>query len=226
MKNKVCIVLAGGEGTRFGLTKQFIPVHNIPVFIYTLKNLANINKIIVIQERFIEMAKDIIKENNIQNYEIISSSDCRQSSIAKVLNILAERKFTGKVAITDANRPCLKLKTVDECFKILETSDAVIAVAPTVNTQCIVEKNRLKSVLSRQNMFELLMPQCFKFKRLLKAHQNTKKQNVTDDTQILLEFYPNAKIKIYPTSLWESLKLTNVEDYKIFECLLKKENHD
>jgi len=220
---KISIILAGGEGKRFGLTKQFVPINNIPLFIYTLKIFKNIPKILVVPKKFKDITISIIEQNNINDVKVIEGGNSRQKSVYNALSYLKEQNYKGKVIITDANRPLLKTKTIIQCFDYLKNYDGIITVCKSINTTCRIKDKKLEHIYDRTYMFDLLMPQCFDFNKLYKAHKNTKLKNATDDTQILLSYNKNAKIKTIEISFWEGLKLTHLKDYKIFKYLLKEE---
>jgi len=219
---KVSIILAGGSGKRFGLTKQFVPIHNIPLFIYTLKIFEGTQRLLVVPKEFKDITASIIEQNKIKDVIVIDGGKTRQESVYNALQYLKEQNYEGKVIITDANRPLLKPKTISKCFNYLNKYDAVITICKSINTPCRI-KEKFEYIYDRTYMYDLLMPQCFDFDLLYKAHQATKLENATDDTQVLLSYKKKAKIKTVNISFWEGLKLTYPKDYKIFKYLLKED---
>jgi len=221
-KNKV-IILAGGSGERFGLTKQFIPINGIPVFIHTLRKFVELNTVLVIPTQYFSLVKNTLDFYKL-NAHLVCGGDTRQSSVNNALSYIDSLGGCENVIITDANRPCITKDTINKCIEYLDAVNAVVTVCRNVNTCCISEdEHTVKTVLDRSNMYELLMPQCFKFKLLYKAHCLTELKNCTDDIQILRSIKPESFIELLNIPYWEGLKLTRIEDYPIFEKLLEKE---
>ena len=226
MKNKtIVIILAGGEGKRFGLSKQFISIHNIPLFIYTLKKFKNYQVILTIPEEYKDLVENNIKSNNCsKNIVIIKGGNTRKKSCYNALTYINNNyPKCENVIITEANRPCIKKETISKCINKLNKCDALITACKSINTSCISkDKKTLKNLLDRTYQYDLLMPEGFKFKKLYNAYQKVNK-DTTSIIEIFQFAYPDNKIGIISIPLWEGLKLTYAEDYKIFEMLLKKE---
>ena len=222
--NTIAIVLAGGEGSRFGMTKQFVSVHNTPVFIYTLRSFSKFMKIVTVPIQFKDIAINGIKSNKIENVSIITGGKSRQESVYNALDFINTTYPKCKnVIITDANRPCLTQETINQCTKLLKNNKAVVTVCGSINTSCISNDGKyLSKILDRSYQYDLLMPQCFSFAEIYVAHKKAKNINATDDFQILKKSYPKINAKLLLISFWEGLKLTKPEDYKIFELLLEK----
>lgn len=214
------LILAGGFGGRFGSMKQFCAIHGIPLLIYTLKIFSSYPKILTIPEKYCAFAINIINHYRISNIYIIAGGKTRQESVYNGLKAIKKIGKCNKVLITDACRPCITKKTVSTMFNILDKEKAVVAASKSINTICYSDGNYLHSILDRTKCYDLLMPQAFDFKTIYTAHKNTSKINATDDSQLL----SNTPIQILPITLWEGLKLTYPEDYKIFELLLKEKN--
>ncbi len=222
MQKVIAIILAGGSGKRFGMLKQFIPIHNIPVCIYTLKKFSNLHKIFVVPKKYYKMAKTIIEHNKIKNIDIIYGGKYRQESVKNALEFIKKKNKCQYVIVTDANRPRIKKSTIRKGINSLKNNDGAVAVCKSINTTCeSLDGQYLNTILSREKLYDLLMPQYFRFDLLYSAHKKTQKINATDDSQVILSVYPDTKIKLIPISFWEGLKLTNTSDYEIFDSLLK-----
>jgi 2-C-methyl-D-erythritol 4-phosphate cytidylyltransferase len=224
-KKTIVIILAGGEGKRFGLSKQFISIHNIPLFIYTIKKFKDFQIVLTIPEEYRDLVENNIKSNNCsKNIVIIKGGNTRKKSCYNALTYINNNyPSCENVVITEANRPCIKKETIAKCIKKLNKFDALITVCKSINTSCISKnKKTLNNILDRTYQYDLLMPECFKFKKLYSAYQKDSK-DTTSIVEIFKSAYPNNEIGIILIPLWDGLKLTYAEDYKIFEMLLKKE---
>ena len=220
MKDTVAIILAGGEGKRFGMHKQFIPIYGVPVFMHTLVKFDGMDVILVAPTAYHSVVQNTLSYYKPSgSVKTVQGGNTRQESVYNALSHINNYCKYKNVVITDANRPCIARSTVSKCVAELKNNKAVATICKSINTSCTSGDGvYLGKVLDRRKMYELLMPQCFDFKLLWLAHQNTNKSDASDDTQLL----PSAvKIKLVEISIWESLKLTNPDDYKIFETLLR-----
>ena len=215
----VAIILAGGSGERYGEFKQFVPIHGKPVLAHTVEKFEEYDKVITVPGEYMQTALKIGAEYDFTNVVFIRGGKTRQRSVQKALQFLDLHKFNkpDNVIITDANRPLITKKSIWKGMNMLESSPCVVSVCKTINTVCTV--NGGYKVLSRENMFDLLMPQFFRFKMLYEAHEQTFNTNLTDDSQII----DSRDVRLLEISFWEGLKLTYPDDYKIFELLLEKE---
>jgi len=217
----IAIVLAGGAGARFGMLKQFVPINGTPICGYTLKKFSKLPIVFAVPEVYLDIANNIVKTLNIPNINVISGGDTRQHSILNALKFIDDQKLKCKnVIITDANRPCLSDHTINSFIEKLDSSIAAVAVCKSVNTSCasFMQEKRVANIYDRTYMYDMLMPQGFNYGLIYNAHKNTTITNATDDAQLLDK---NTPIDLVEISYWEGLKLTNAEDYKIFEVLLK-----
>lgn len=221
MKN-IGIILAGGLGGRFKnrIPKQYIDLNGklmIQYIIDTFINSDSFDKIIVVMDK---KYKHLIKGNII----IINNGKTCQASCHNALKYISNN-FVGceNVIISEGVRPYIKKETILKCITKLDTYNALITVCKSINTSCISKnKETLDTILDRISQYDLLMPECFKFKKIYNAYKKIKK-DTTSIVEIFKLAYPNDKIGIIPMSMWEGLKLTHPEDYKIFKILLKKE---
>jgi 2-C-methyl-D-erythritol 4-phosphate cytidylyltransferase len=63
-KNNIVIVLAGGTGQRFGIEKQFLPIFDKPLFIYTLNKFKKYKIILTINPKFKDIVNSLIEFNS------------------------------------------------------------------------------------------------------------------------------------------------------------------
>jgi len=225
MKN-IGIILAGGSGERFGneIPKQYISFNGKLIIQYTIDTFINsksFNEIVVVIDK---KYKHFLNKN----IKITNAGKFRQESVYNALSFIENNYDCSNVVITDACRPCITKETIKRGLSILPNYDGVVCACKSINTSCYVKNEKINQIINRTNQYELLMPQFFHFKSLLKAHKTIKNiTNATDDSQLIIKCNPNNKIKILEIPLWEGLKLTYPGDYKIFELLLLGgENYD
>jgi 2-C-methyl-D-erythritol 4-phosphate cytidylyltransferase len=218
MKETIAVVLAGGSGDRFGMMKQFIPICGEPLIVHTIKKLEAYDVVLTVPENCVNIARNIINYCGLSGVTIISGGVTRQKSSFAALKYIEDCKVDN-VIITDGNRPMFPENILEECVNKLNKFDCVITACKSINTTCDKINNNY-TVNSRENSYNLLMPQFFKYKKIYEAHKNTKIKNATDDSQLLNK---DSKIYLKEIDYWEGFKLTNPKDYSILETLMLEE---
>ena len=183
------IILAAGNGKRFGGKKQFIEFMGRPVWRWSYDTAANLIKDIVVVGINVKGGKS------------------RQESVC-----IGLEKTKGKfVVIFDAARPLVTEKQVSQIIKTVEKYPSVsFGILPS---DTIYENGEYK----RSGLMALQVPQAFNRKMLLEAHRQTKIKDATDDTKIFLEVH-GIKPKIIKGAR-NLHKLTVKEDLNILRML-------
>lgn len=218
MNNTIAIILAAGDGKRFGGYKQFVEINNKPVLVYTLEKFKDFTKVVTVPDDCVERTVEICDKYKFNNLHIIPGGKYRQESVKKALKYIKKYFEAENVIITDANRPLITKATIDSGLKKLDYPeylvDCVVTVCKPVNTSCSFKNGYM--VYERDPMYELLMPQFFKFEILYEAHKKALLKNATDDSQLLV----NRNITFLQISSYEGLKLTHFEDVIAIKCFL------
>jgi len=227
----IVIMLAGGSGGRYGKEKQFETINGIPVFIQALKNIKDYYVVLTVPKNKYVDAMCILYTytssiNPSRVVSIIEGGATRQESCYNAIRYIEQRwPECKRVAVTEASRPCITSKTVSKCLKEVKKNNAVITACKSINTSVTVIPNtsHINNILDRKYQYDLLMPECFDFKKLKQIRHHE-----FEDYTSLLETYSNAylldELSIVEISRWEGLKLTYKEDYDIIKYLLSKEN--
>lgn len=185
------IILAAGEGLRFGKRKQFIKLDGRPIWKWSYAAAINIlDEVVVAGVDF-------------------PGGKTRQESVKISLNYIKG----NKIIIFDAARP---LVTQEQIRKILDKLKHCVSVSFAIKpTNTIYDHGYYK----RQNLQELQVPQGFQANFLRRAHKLTKQTNATDDTKLIQEIFDinpiflKGKINLY--------KLTYPSDLNIIKLLIK-----
>ena len=159
------IILAAGSGSRFGKKKQFEKIDG--------KTLWKI-----VYDKVVQFADS---SNIIVVGVDIEGGKSRNESLYFGLKKLS--KDIDKVIVLEAARPLVRIDQIIEILKI--NLPSCTFVRPLVNT--IVSKHY--NYLDRDEYLEILTPQVFDYKLLVKALESYNYINYTDETRVMYEYY-------------------------------------
>ncbi len=186
------IILAAGNGMRFGSKKQFVEFEG--------KQLWQIVK---------DKAVELVNENIcVVGVDVIGGLT-RTESVRIGLDYLDDD--TQRVIILEAARPLVTIEQIDTLLN--DNADSVSFVMPLVNTVVYKDGN----YIDRDKLYELLTPQAFNYKLLKEAYQNIDDRVYTDETRIMFEYH-GIKAKFIETSQ-NLLKVTYKRDIEIIKEL-------
>lgn len=199
MKKLAGIILAGGQGTRFGSQKQFLQLKGKELWKHVLDKLSEH----VSREDIVVVGVDV--EGGIT----------RSQSVINGLQFLEQKKIAyDRVIVLEAARPLI---THEQIKQILEDEhDSCTYALPLTST--VVKKDG--TYLNRADYYKLATPVAFNYPLFYQAYTSGKYFDYTDDTRIMYEHYG---IKPYFLEGGENLlKLTYPSDLAILEMLLEK----
>ena len=131
------------------------------------------------------------------------------------------------VLIHDSARPFASEKTYNSCIKYLEKYDSVIPLVSTKDTPLYIEpnkKNQKASFLNRDYLKGIQTPQGFKYHCIKSAYDN-KKNDKTDDLQVLLEYNPKTRIRFIQGDE-KNFKITTRRDIQLIKELYDSGKHE
>ena len=222
-KNNLAIILSGGTGTRFDISKpkQFYKLNKKTIIETTVEKFVNsnlFNYIIVVSHKdFFKFTKNLFNNTNIK---VILGGENRQKSVFNGLS--AAKSFNPKyVLIHDAVRPFFSMNLLKNVLKKLKGE---ISVIPSINVYDSVRyfKNKKYSNVFRENLKLIQTPQGFCFNSIYEAHKKNKESIHTDDSMILYEL--KNKIKLIKGEKM-NFKITTKEDYNIGKLIVKENNN-
>lgn len=191
------VVLAGGNGRRFGSKKQFIIFNGKELWMHVYDKLLQLlpkNSIIVVGV-------------DVQGGKTRSES---------VMNGLAHiSPDTDKVLLVEAARPLVTIKQLQQLIDC--SAKSISFVQPLVNTVI----GRDGSYYNRGDMWDLLTPQAFDYKMLKKAYDSGRFGDMTDETRVMFEYYGLKPTFIETTS--NLVKITYKKDIPILEDIYDRQ---
>ncbi|MDQ6653562.1 MAG: 2-C-methyl-D-erythritol 4-phosphate cytidylyltransferase [Acidobacteriota bacterium] len=223
----VAIIAAAGQGTRLAgkRPKQFLELAGVPIIIHTLKAFEQcdvIQEIIVVipaQESagFLSFAN---KYDLRKLTRVVLGGATRAESVLRGLETV--REVTAEiVAVHDGVRPFV---TPDEIHRTVEAArleGAAVLVSTPVDTMKQVRDGVIVRTLKRAELRNALTPQCFRYKLLRRAYDQTDVSDpeLTDESSLVERL--GVKIATVEGSA-RNIKITRQEDLAIAEVLLKE----
>lgn len=240
MKNQA-VILAGGDGNRFGsgIAKQFIKLAGKTIVEHTIdrfeRNPLIDSIIVVVNPEYYDFMNEILLKNAYDKIKkLIKGGASRQES--SYAGILACDEDTDNVLLHDAVRPLVSERIIKEITEALESYDAVDVAIPAADTIIKVNDDRtIHSIPERKSLMRGQTPQGFRLPFIKKAYELYMKDSnvaVTDDCGLILH-YNLGKVFVV-NGEEKNLKITYAEDAyladKLFQInslqLLNDPNHD
>ena len=225
-------IVAGGVGSRMNIStmpKQFLPLGDKPIIIYTLEKFLLSKKIdyiyIGVHSIWISHMKVLLDEFNIDKSRIsISQGGTYRNST--IFNIIAdiEKEFGESdehiIVTHDAVRPFVTLKMIDENIGAAFKYGACNTVIPEVDTIIVSEDgNIISDMPDRSKIYHSQTPQSFNInllKRLYNALSAEEKLTLTDACKIC--FMGGIEVKLLKGDA-SNMKITTVGDYNIAKAI-------
>lgn len=226
------IIVAGGIGSRMNLDipKQFVLVNDIPVFLYSFRKFAKRNDIskivLVISDEWKEFVEQFLNKETIKKQVLFASAgQSRQHSVWNGLRKLSDYvQDDDFVFIHDAVRPLFPESIIDDGINGCCCFDATLPVIKVKDaTYQSADGETLSAILPRNELFSGQSPECFRFRKILDAHDL-----FTDDEigQIRgtseLGYKAKLSVKLIKGSE-RNFKLTTIEDLQSFIQIINKE---
>lgn len=211
------IIVAGGIGKRMGseLPKQFIEVNGKPIVVHTIEKFkafdSEMGIIVVLPAEWIAHFEQICIDFRIECVITAGGSERFHS----VQNGLAFAN-ADVIAVHDAVRPLVSLKTIQNLFDEAEKSGAAIPVVPVAESIRKVE-GAASIALNRTNYRLVQTPQVFRKEVLTEAYWQEFRSTFTDDASVV-------EASGHPVSLVdgnsENIKITTPMDLQWMKLML------
>jgi 2-C-methyl-D-erythritol 4-phosphate cytidylyltransferase len=222
------IILAGGEGNRFGggIAKQFIKLAGKTIVEHTIdrfeRNPLVDSVIVVVNPEYYDYMNEILLKNGYRKLrKLIKGGKTRQES--SYAGLCACDDDTQKVLLHDAVRPLISDRVIKDAIEALDSYDAVDVAIPAADTIIKVNDDRIiESIPERRYLMRGQTPQGFKLDFIKKAYELfMQDQNVsfTDDCGLILHYQLGD---IFVVSGEEkNLKITYAEDAYLADKLFQ-----
>ena len=222
----VAIIAAAGQGTRLAgkRPKQFLELAGIPIIFHTLKafeQCEGIEEIIVVipaheSAGFLSFAD---KYDLRKLARVVPGGATRAESVLRGLEAVPE--VTDIVAVHDGVRPFVTPDEITRTVEAAKLEGAAILVSSPVDTMKEVRDGVVVRTLNRAQLRNALTPQCFRYKLLRHAYEQTDvfDPELTDESSLVERL--RVRVAIVEGSS-RNIKITQPEDLAIAEAMLKE----
>jgi 2-C-methyl-D-erythritol 4-phosphate cytidylyltransferase len=227
MKRNIAVILAGGIGSRLGLStpKQFLKVagkmvveHTIDVF----ERNAHIDQIAIVSNPFyVSTFEEMTLRNGWRKVaKILKGGKERYDS-----SLSAIRAYEGcdvNLIFHDAVRPLVSQRIVDEVVEALEHYQAIDVAMPSADTIIEVEGDFIAQIPDRSRLRRGQTPQAFDLQTIRRAYDIALQDpqfRATDDCGVVRRYMPGTKIHVVEGDA-DNIKITNPGDIHRAETLI------
>ena len=229
------LLTAAGSGTRMhqDIPKQFIHVDNKPVIIHTMeafqKHPAIDNIVVVTLDAWTEVLWAYAKQFNITKLKwVVPGGKTGQESIACGLDaVRGVMSDDDVIMIHDGNRPLVNSEIISDSIATYRHHGSAVATIPC--TEVVFESDDGESSnisTPRERLFRTQTPHTYRYGSLLDAHKRAKEKGIKSTAASCMLMQQLGEMTYFSKGSEENLKITTLDDLKIFKALLHTRQED
>lgn len=225
----IALLTAAGSGVRMHqeIPKQFMHVDNMPLIIHTLRCFEThpgVDAIIVVTlDSWTDVLWAYAKQLGIAKLKwVIPGGDTGQESILLGLREIARHcSPDDAVIIHDGNRPMVSAEVISDGLATYRERGCSVAAIPCVEAvfRCADGVSSTES-LPREELWRTQTPHIWPLGELLWAHDEAAKRGITNTAASCTLMQKLGQEIFFSRGSEMNLKITTVEDLRIFEALL------
>ncbi|HBJ37296.1 MAG TPA: 2-C-methyl-D-erythritol 4-phosphate cytidylyltransferase [Planctomycetaceae bacterium] len=225
------IVVAAGRGRRFGggENKVLFALHGKPIWQHAVEALQGSGRIgqivMVIRPEDRGPVRELAHALNIHLTDGGNERyDSVQAGLAALqqLPLLANPSHrTRLVAVHDAARPLVSATEIGDVVDAAERTGAAVLATPIRGTLKRRDDLGNTTTINRNELWEALTPQVFRFDIIDSAYRRWRGRPVTDDAEMVER--SGFPVTLVPGSA-ENLKITRAEDLTLAHAILSQRN--
>lgn len=211
------IIVAAGEGQRYGAPKQFVPLAGKPVLEWCLESFethVQVAKIVLV------LISAVQKHEYMERYKkvthVISGGAHRQDSVLAGFNQI-DPSETDYVLIHDGVRPLVSHELISRVIQATKESGAAIPVIPVEDTVKLIEGDKILDTLDRTKIRRVQTPQGFSYQVLKTALNRARDEEYYGTDEATLVEKMGGEV-VFVDGDYKNIKITTPEDLRIAEA--------
>ena len=216
------VVVAAGEGARFGKAKAFVGLAGVPMIAHSLIVLAKVPAIegvvLVVSKAQLDEGLALVEATvPAIAVEVVAGGSTRQESVRAGLAAVPSK--ARSVVVHDAARPLVTAALVESSLAALGDAAGAVVAVPAHDTLKREDGGSVKETVPRDGLWRAQTPQAFRADVLRAAHERAAADGVdlTDDAALVERI--GERVVIVPGDE-RNMKVTTPEDLTIAEALL------
>jgi len=220
MSNVAAIIVAAGEGKRFGSSKPYAVLKGKRILDYSLETFdrhPGISDMVLVLRETEQKAFFLDKYAKLKT--VVKGGERRQDSVLSGFHHVDPAR-TDIVLVHDAARPLVKAELIDRIIETTKEKGAAIPALPVSDTVKKIEGNRVSRTIDRQGLSLIQTPQGFSCEILGRAFEVALEDSRTyTDEAALVE---NMGVGVFAVPGDPSnIKITVLGDLKIAEVFIE-----
>lgn len=220
MMRVTAIIVAAGEGRRFGFSKQFAPLREKPVLEWCLEKFEGheqVNAIVLVLKR------ENLKENIFSQFgkivSVTEGGEKRQDSVCRGFNQVDPER-TEVVLVHDGVRPLVERDLISRIINAALKKGAAVPVIPIDDTIKFIEGKKVSKTVDRTHFFKAQTPQGFSYSVLKEALDNANETDFygTDEASLVERIGKTVSVVQGDP---RNIKITTPLDLRLAEALLE-----
>jgi 2-C-methyl-D-erythritol 4-phosphate cytidylyltransferase len=220
MKRVSVIVVAAGEGKRFGGAKPYVLLKGKPILEWALdafeahEDVAEV--ILVLRD---DSRKKVYSGRYTKIVSVVKGGEKRQDSVLSGFRQIDPTKVE-KVLVHDGVRPLVSSELIGRIIEAVQEKEAVVPAVPLKDTVKRVDEQEVKQTLEREKLFCVQTPQGFFYSVLKAAFDKAGEENFYGTDEAALVERIGKKVYVVQGDP-KNIKITTPEDIKIAEALIE-----
>lgn len=220
MRRVSAIIVAAGEGKRFGSAKQFALLRGKPLLDWSLEKFEahpGVDEIVLVVPD--EKRKAAYRRRGKKLIAVVSGGPRRQDSVFRGVEAL-DPEGAGIVLVHDGVRPLVSRALISRIIEETQRKGAAIPAVPVEDTVKEVDGARVVRTLDRERLYRIQTPQGFLYPVLRMALERAREKGYSGtDEAVLLERTGETVTVVAGDP--RNIKITTLLDLKIAEAWLE-----
>jgi len=214
------IIVAAGEGKRFGSRKQFSFLRGKPILDWSLETFDNhegVDEIILVLRE--EEQKEKILTHYRKVVAVVRGGEIRQDSVIRGFDQINPDR-AEVILVHDGTRPLVKKDLISRVIEVTLEKGAAVPALSVKDTVKEVEGQVVLRTLEREKLYRVQTPQGFLYSILKSALDRVRENNYSGTDEASLVERTGKRIFIVEGDP-KNIKITFPEDIKIAEAFLE-----